>query len=375
MAVTINSSPQLYTPSDNPIVWKFSSNLTATANFSYLVELYVSGSLTGTHQVYPESGIYSHFDASDVVKTMLDIPDINQATLTADALNNREVYIIVKEYYGTTPTVHSTATSSTINVWKARLDNKEFSNYDYTDWRGNGARFLTDMPDNTLVREGNNYLVSLITDYTAYITVKLYDSSGTLLDTITQEFDNVVTQFNLNTDILASSFTSSTEYIEYYVIDSATDLLISETKRFYINRTCQNGYPLYWINKYGGFDTYDFSFNAIFSSTIESKTFEKQFGEWSGSNYVFDASNSGVLSYFKTANDTLQLVSNYINQATQNWLVRTCYISPVVYMLDTTYDRVTIDNTAYTESQDRFVEEYTEIVTIKLPNTRKSLIV
>jgi hypothetical protein len=373
MAVTINSSPQLYTPSDNPIVWKFSSNLTATANFSYLVELYVSGSLTGTHQIYPESGIYSHFDASDVVKTMLDIPDINQSTFVADALNNREVYIIVKEFYGTTPTVHATATSSTINVWKARLDNKEFSNYDYTDW--NGIKFFTDMPNDIQVREGNNYLVTIMTNYNVNIYAKLYNSSGTLLDTITTTANNKVTQINLNTDILASAFTSSTAYIEYYVTDVATGLVVSEVKRFYINRACQNGYPLYWINKYGSFDTYDFSFNAIFSSTIESKTFEKQFGEWSSSNYVFDASNSGVLSYFKTANDTLQLVSNYINQATQNWLVRTCYISSVVYMLDTTYDRVTIDNTAYTESQDRFVEEYTEIVTIKLPNTRKSIVV
>ena len=375
MAVTIHSSPQLYTPSDNPIVWRFSSNNTANANFSYLVELYVSGSLTGTHQVYPEVGIYSHFDASDVVKTMLSIPEINQATFTADALNNREAYVIVKEYFGSTPAVGSTTTSSTINVWKSRLDNKEFSNFDYTDWRGNGARFLTDMPNDTLVREGNNYLVSLITDYTAYITVKLYNSGGTLLDTISEEFTNVVTQFNLNTDVLDSAFTSTTEYIEYYVIDSATDLLISEIKRFYINRTCQNGFPLYWINKYGGFDTFDFSFNAIYSSEITSKTYEKQFGEWVNNVYTFDASNSGVLSYFKSASDSIQLISNYINQTTQNWLVSTCYLSPVVYILDTTYDRVTIENTAYTENQDRFLEEYTEIVTLKLPNTRKSLIV
>lgn len=373
MAVTIHSSPQLYTPSDNPIIWRFSSSNTVFANFSYLVEVYVSGSLTGTHQIYPESGIYSHIDVSDIVKPMLSIPTINQATFTADALNNREVYIIVKEYYGTTPTVHSTATSSTINVWKARLDNKEFSSFDYTDY--NGVKFFTDMPNDILVREGNNYLVTIMTNYNVNVYAKLYNSSGTLLDTITTTANNKVTQINLNTDILASAFTSTTSYIEYYVTDVATGLVSSEIKRFYINRTCQNGFPLYWINKYGSFDTFDFSFNAIYSSEISSKTYEKQFGEWVGNVYTLDASNSGVLSYFKSASDSIQLVSNYIDQATQNWLVRSCYISPVVYILDTTYDRVSIDNTSYSENQDRFIEEYTEIVTLKLPNTRKSLIV
>lgn len=373
MAVTIHSSPQLYTPSDNPIVWRFSSNNTANANFSYLVELYVSGSLTGTHQIYPEVGIYAHFDASDVLKTMLSIPEINQATFTADALNNREAYVIVKEYFGSTPAVGSTTTSSTINVWKARLDNKEFSNFDYTDY--NGIKFFTDMPNDTLVREGNNYLVTIMTNYNVNVYAKLYNSGGTLLDTITTTANNKVTQINLNTDILASAFTSTTSYIEYYVTDVATGLVSSEIKRFYINRTCQNGFPLYWINKYGSFDTFDFSFNAIYSSEITSKTYEKQFGEWVNNVYTFDASNSGVLSYFKSASDSIQLISNYINQTTQNWLVSTCYLSPVVYILDTTYDRVTIENTAYTENQDRFLEEYTEVVTLKLPNTRKSLIV
>ena len=375
MAVTINSSPQLFTPSDNPIIWSFSSNATANTNFSYLVEVYVSGSLTGTHQVYPEVGIYSHIDVSDIVKPMIGTPDINQLTILGDALNNREVYIIVKEYYGTTPTVHSTATSSTINVWKARLDNKEFSNFDYTDYVGNGAKFLTDMSNTSLVREGNNYLVNFLCNYPYYVTIKLYNSSGTLLDTITEFSAYKVTQINLNTTVLDSAFTATTEYIEYYVTDVATDLLQSEIKRVYINRTCQNGFPLYWINKYGSFDTFDFSFNAIYSSEITSKTYEKQFGEWVGNVYTLDASNSGVLSYFKSANDSIQLVSNYIDQATQNWLVSTCYLSPVVYILDTTYDRVSIDNTSYSENQDRFIEEYTEIVTLKLPNTRKSLIV
>lgn len=373
MAVTIHSKPQLYTPSDNPIVWTFSSNATANANFSYLVELRVNDALTGTHQIYPESGAYAHFDASDIIKTMCNTMGVNPSLLLQQAYDYTAFYITVKEYYGTTPTVHSTASTTPSIAFKARLDNKDFENWDYTEW--NGLKFLTDVPDNLSIPLSSNYLPSILCIYKATLYVKLYDASGTLLDTITDDIETPVIQLNLNSDILDSSFINDTEYIEYYIQDFATGLIKSEIKRFYIDRKCQNGYPLYWLNKYGSFDTFNFSFNAIFSSEISSKTYEKQFGEWVGNVYTLDASNSGVLSYFKSANDSIQLVSNYIDQATQNWLVRSCYLSPVVYILDTTYDRVVIENTAYTENQDRFIEEYTEIVTLKLPNTRKSIVV
>ena len=374
MAVTIQTSPQLFTPSDNPIVWTFSSNTTTSENFSFLVELYIDSVLTGIHQVYPEASTYAHFNASDIVKTSIDISDINQSTLVGDALNHCEVYIIVKEYFGATPSVGATATSSTITSWKARLNDKEFSNYDYTDY--NGVKFLTDSPNDLLIREGSNFFLTLICNYEYYLNIKLYNALGVLVDTIYYEPVNIdISQINLNTTILASAFIDDTSYIEIFISDTATELVLSETKRFYINRGCQNGFPLYWLNKYGAFDTFDFSFNAIYSSDITSKSYEKQFGEWSETDFIFNASNSGVLSFFKSASDTLQLVSNYINQSTQNWLVRSCYISPVVYMLDTTYDRVVIENTAYTENQDRFIEDYTEIVTLKLPNIRKSIVV
>ena len=47
MAITINDVPQDYSASGNPIVWTFESDQTGQANFSFLVEVYVGGTLRG----------------------------------------------------------------------------------------------------------------------------------------------------------------------------------------------------------------------------------------------------------------------------------------------------------------------------------------
>ena len=56
MALTIHDTPVNYTPSGNPVVWTFSSDQTAQANFSYLVEVYVGGTLRGRQQIFTGNG-------------------------------------------------------------------------------------------------------------------------------------------------------------------------------------------------------------------------------------------------------------------------------------------------------------------------------
>jgi len=52
MAVTFHDIPQKYAPSDNPVTYRFSSNQTAGANFSFLVETYINGAVVATDKVF-----------------------------------------------------------------------------------------------------------------------------------------------------------------------------------------------------------------------------------------------------------------------------------------------------------------------------------
>lgn len=384
MAVTIASSPQKYTPSDNPIVWTFYSGAIGNTNFSYIIEVYVNAVLISSHQVFPEiGGGYSHFDISEIIRPITPVAIVGSSTIVTDASNYRSAYIKIREFYGTTPSFHSDATSATIYPFKARLDPIDFDTFDYTDFKctSNTKRFLTDSPNTLMLPEGKDYYLNIITDNETDIGIILefYDSSNAQITAL--DYNDAtsfkITQFNLNSDnylaLLTQPVLDTVSYVDYYMADLGGSP-ISETKRMYFDRGCDNGAELIWLNKYGAFDVYNYGQNLITSSEITTKTFEKQYGAWVGVNYVLDSSNAGVHSYFKTATDKVKLISKYIDSDTQNWLVRSAYISSLVYMFDATRQMVNIASTSYEESNDRFVEETTEIVDLTLPNIRKSIL-
>lgn len=384
MAVTIASSPQKYTPSDNPIIWTFYSGAIGNPNFSYIIEVYVNAVLISSHQVFPEiGGGYSHFDISEIIRPITPVAIVGSSTIVTDASNYRSAYVKIREFYGTTPSFHSDATSATIYPFKARLNPIDFDTFDYTDFKctSNTKRFLTDSPNTLMLPEGKDYYLNIITDNQTDIGIVLefYDSNNTQITAIDYNAATSfkITQFNLNSDNYLASLTQpvldTVSYVDYYIADLGGSP-ISETKRMYFDRGCDNGAELIWLNKYGAFDVYNYGQNLIASSEITAKTFEKQYGGWIGVNYVLDSSNAGVHSYFKTAKDKVKLVSKYINSDTQNWLVRSAYISALVYMFDATRQMVNIASTSYEESNDRFVEETTEIVDLTLPNIRKSIL-
>jgi hypothetical protein len=89
----------------------------------------------------------------------------------------------------------------------------------------------------------------------------------------------------------------------------------TEDLRFYIDRDCER-YPwirLHWLNKLGGFDEFSFKLDTVHESDVT----------------IFD---KGYVHYTKSAIDRLILNSDWINETTQNWLVRELLESPLVYL-------------------------------------------
>lgn len=386
MAVTIAQIPQKYTPSDNPIIFTWYSSQYLQTNFSYIVDVYINGTLDSRQQIFTERGAgYAHFDCSEIVRTYVSTPIIGGSSIVNDAGISVEVYIIVREFYGATPALQSASTTNTINAFKSSLSNVEFDSFDYTDFKisGTSKRFLTDSPNDLYIREGQDYYLTIIADeiIDQGLQVTFYDEN----DSVITSFDytdgvstDKIYQYNLNSDNYVSTLTQPTldtvKYLEMVIIDNGGGEL-SETKRLYLDRGCDYGAELIWLNKYGCFDVFNYSHNLIRSSDVNGKQYEKQYGGWVDTTYTLDSTNSGMHSYFKTANDKVTLVSSYINSATQNWLLNSAYISPLVYFFDSIRQMCSINGTAYSESQDRFVEETTEIVELALPNMRKSVIV
>jgi hypothetical protein len=112
MAVTINNSPTTYTPSDNPIIWRFSSDETAQPNFRFIVEVYVNTLIYSTHDVFVERSNYAHFDASQVAQQVCEFVKPSMTEIAEENKIWQVMSIRVREYYGTPLSFGASATSA-----------------------------------------------------------------------------------------------------------------------------------------------------------------------------------------------------------------------------------------------------------------------
>jgi hypothetical protein len=67
MAITLYDQPQLIAPAGNPLVFTFSSDETAQPNFSFIVQVYINGSLRLTQEVYRQFNTLGRIDVSEAV--------------------------------------------------------------------------------------------------------------------------------------------------------------------------------------------------------------------------------------------------------------------------------------------------------------------
>ena len=138
MAVTFHQTPDTYTPSDNPVLWTFSSNQTAQPNFAYLVKVYINDTLVANELRFPQNGIYSRFDARDYTSDNCASPAISE-DIIVDANNYCTVRITVTERYGD-PVADGASTAETnITAFKAR-----FNDWDFIDWTASDYIYGTD---------------------------------------------------------------------------------------------------------------------------------------------------------------------------------------------------------------------------------------
>lgn len=384
MAITIHSSPATYTPSDNPIVWTFSSNQTAQANFSYVVEIYVNGVLDSRREIFPEVGARAHIDISEVMVYSTTPATVGQTTVVDDAANNIPCYIVINERYGTPPAYQASETSSVVRAFKASITNEEMDAWNPADYTvgSSASKFMTDRPNDLYIPMDKDYFLTIITNQAVGITLvfKLYEEDGTPIPgadvAISDSWE--MAQFNIRSSYLVaetiipqSSFDAAA-YMEVYIEEGGANIY-SETKRYYFDREeCGTHAHLVWLNRFGAFDVFNSTHNIIQSSDVQTFSYEKQFGEWQGTSYVLDSTRSGEVDYLKSTKDKLAVVTGFLNEDAQNYLTGV-YDSPMVYISGSTFKRVSTRQTAYTLQNDLYEEEFTQVIELSLPNARKSV--
>lgn len=422
MSIVITQEPQFLTPSDNPIIYGFGTEIYQSSpnsgsvkyKLSFVVKVFmeVFGEI-GVFEVYPEynntniNASYGKIDISNIVRSYLQLPDIvpkqyDSNVIFDSSVNARQANILVYEKYATTingeTALYTSAVSSITTVFKGCLSSKEFQNFNPFDYNvGNfSKKFLTDKPKidflpplNVFVYQYDflkddsihfsyfdiDFLNSL--NYDKILRISYFDGVNYVNHEIQYPSGNqgVYNSIYINIKALVDlgvftqAVADSLDWISIGVVNPATEILVMPVVYLKIKKLCfYPGKSLKFLNKFGAYDYFLFEHNERKTASIKSYEYESENGFWDvfTNEFKIDRLRDGRKSYLKQTDEKLQLVSGYLDQAEQNWLTQ-LYESPLVYLNYNNGDvqSVVITNTTYTIKQDQYDELYNEIVDIE----------
>lgn len=379
MAVTIHQSPDSYTPSDNPIVWTFSSNQTAQPNFVYAIKVFINNVQVATDLVFPTNGIYAYYDASWIAAVNCQPPTISN-DLVVDANNNCQVKITVVERYGTPVADGANTAASNVTAWKARMLDDDYADWDPADYIfGTSAKWLTNYPIASIspkVRAtGEQIRVMFINNLNnVTLAIKLYDSAGSLITSGTYGFSSSAFRFlivNATPSVIVAEAIGISQNdfdnAAYYTIEDTPD-----TVAFRIDIDRSMVYPTYkrlhYLSQWGSIESWSFGLISRRSGSVESHSMRKGFGAWNGNQFEFKKEQGRDVDYAKTIERKMVCISDWLTEEQQNYMALNLYGSPLIYeengalMIRRRVTNKTIDEKIQ-ENDMLFLEE----VTIDLP--------
>lgn len=343
MSVTIHQTPQDFTPSDNPIVWTFSSNQTAQTNFVYIVKLYINNVQVATEMVSPDNGIYARFDASAWCQNRCQPPTISQ-DIIVDANNYVYCKITVVERYGDPETDHATASSANIVAFKARMTDEDFIDWDCTDYiHGSGAKWLTNFPYTAIspkVRSSNESFRLMCLNNLANVTlgIKLYDDTGLIASGsygfASAAFEIVIANVSPAVIVGEAIGINQTDFdnATYYTVEDTPEMT---PFRIDIDRSCvyDRYRRLHFLSQWGSVEALSFGLESHVTGQVKSNDYVKSFGDWdgNGSKFVFKKTQSRSVAFAKTVDKKMIVVSDWLDEDVQHWLVDNMYSSPLVW--------------------------------------------
>lgn len=411
MAVTITQEPDKFTPSDNPIVYAFKQPLDVSGNqkynVSFVVKIFINTAEIGTFEVFPEligaTDYFGKIDLSDKIRGYIANHSVSSVggsisvPFLYDTQNYVETYITIQEKYSTSPTtapttqVSATTSSNTI-AFKGSLSRNEFAVWDYSNYKKGALsrQFLTDKKFNTFgsavyysinEKKGDTTILSYFdnsdldtpTSYNVVFTYLVPSGNITqtnLFDSGNQGYVSAI-RFNLQEQLDLGLITQGTydncTGVQIYIQTVGSVSIFGFYVITFSDACFDKGANLLWLNKYGSYDNFRFTYNSRISAKIESKSFSKRQGGWNASSKSYDVNNNtfGKIDYLKTITKQLELSSDWLDETQQAYIVNV-YESPLIYLNEgTEVENVIITDSSYQIKQLEHDELFNEVVNIE----------
>jgi len=344
MAITVNETPGARVLSDSPITWTFTSNQTAQPNFSYLITTYINDIEVDNNTVFPKRGTYSKFDASDLASLHASVLQPKTGSIAYNSLNYVEVKIKITERYGDPIISHADITTSNVLAIKGK-DLKE--NY-YTSLVGkqllnNTITPLSYQPRYEVRLGQDNFYTFINNGFNINIGIELFNEGGSI------EFDalNITsTTWKVITLNMNSALWVSLTGLTLAEFEQATYWTITITnqsgggqlaKTFTIHKedkcTYKTRQTLYFNNRIGGIDMFNFNLISRRTNEIETHGIQRRFGAWAVDNIFQYDDNSGTqLDIEKVNKRQMKILSDWIDEDILEWLNLDLLGNPCTYL-------------------------------------------
>ena len=370
MAITINSSPNIYQSFHEDLWFVVSSTNTAQTNFKYVFDVYINGTLVSRVKSFPQpstgKGI---FNAANIVRNYWSSYFKPSATAFSYVGSDIRINYVVKygeEYGGTLYTNLDETDTDAFNYYPNLLNgaaaydgqwyettypSRLLTNRDqlnFTTRRSNGKCFVSLL--NTSINTPLNWNL----DVTRYGNLTPSTVTGANVS-VTDYAMMDLSPASINAYLGSSFINSNTEYylLEFY--ESAGSQFSAR-----VNIICEPRYttiPIHFLNSLGGYDTINFSLVNKESRSFERKSFEQIDWQLSGSTMGrvdnFGRFNGGSVQFATAQTITYKLTSDWLNLTEYNW-IKELIGSPEVYMEDTTngyYIPVKVSTSSWTEKK------------------------
>ncbi len=369
MSMTINQSPNDWTPAYNDMVFVVDSTNKAQTNHNYIAQLYI-GSDVITLKCPPDptygKGV---FNVGRIVESYVN-SDVGDNGYTGGFIQNGNsivpYYVKFGEEYGSTVTQYLAQTTTAYKyAWNACLDFVDMQNYSRLLYFADDGAILNNTSITRCIEltqstwlyfntvQMSRYSLARINSFNSAgtqirgITVtNTYNSSGTVSNHC-MRFQAGPYNINLIDSGVVTSIVGSGSYIpattDYYTIqfDGSS---ASSVVRFNIWCSCSKhtSYRLHWLNKKGAFESFNFNMRSKKSSEIKKNGYTAPIGALTSSTTWGYALKDRVdRQYFIQAKDTLNLSTDWLTEA-ENLYLQELVESPEIYLDDATLGLISV---------------------------------
>jgi len=354
--MTITQPPQKFSPAYNELVYVVLSTNESQPNYKYICDIYAADGATRLARIkrIPQPDGYGLFDLHRILENYISY-DIDAST--SDFTSNSKSYYgyVIKfgEEYGSDPAgptqYLSLVTDTKRYIYNSVFDFPDFIGYNQTDWliaTSTQKKFLTNAPLSQSVRPGTNSWLYFMTDtnIVSKLVLRTYNTGGTLLssynlsnpDTDMTNDANRFLRVPVGPANAGSAFSTTIDgTIGSYTLhlEDSSSNVISEIFTFKINTeiTKYTWYRLHFLNKMGGFDSFDFRYVSRSKINITRSNYKKYTGTESGGAWSYASDERGYSQYDTLIQDTITVNSDWITDAEANWLEE-MFTSPAVYL-------------------------------------------